>query len=187
MWLGVFYSIPTGRSSLWRLTCSPHPRNFSTSPAEIGLFASSPASFSALVGARGLLFTTASIALLLFSLLVPLWLWGAWWPNASTSDAGSSEGYWWRCYRCAAGCTEGCSSQPTTPYMAPCCLLSGRPELNRRLGGVLLLVYALLSYLRCRQLHHRHHRWTATSCDPDHHPATPPGDRARKPVPDLRI
>jgi beta-carotene ketolase (CrtW type) len=42
-----------------------------------------------------------------------------------------------------------------------------RPRLNDRLGAVALLLYAALPYSHCRAQHHRHHRLTATSADPD--------------------
>lgn len=46
-------------------------------------------------------------------------------------------------------------------------LWPARPRLNHRLGALALLLYAALPYGRCRSLHQRHHRLTATSADPD--------------------
>lgn len=46
-------------------------------------------------------------------------------------------------------------------------LWPGQPRLNDRLGALALLLYAGLSYRQCRAMHHRHHRLTATSADPD--------------------
>ncbi|MEB3259938.1 MAG: fatty acid desaturase [Cyanobacteriota bacterium] len=45
-----------------------------------------------------------------------------------------------------------------------------RPEVNRRIGQLALLLYAALPYERCRRNHVLHHRHAGTQRDPDHHP-----------------
>ncbi len=45
-----------------------------------------------------------------------------------------------------------------------------RPEANRRIGQLALLLYAALPYERCRRNHVLHHRHAGTHRDPDHHP-----------------
>ncbi len=49
-------------------------------------------------------------------------------------------------------------------------LWPARPSANERIGQLALLLYAALSYGRCRLNHNLHHRHAGTSQDPDHHP-----------------
>jgi beta-carotene ketolase (CrtW type) len=44
-----------------------------------------------------------------------------------------------------------------------------RPNANRRIGQLALLLYAALPYGRCHHNHGLHHRHAGTTLDPDHH------------------
>jgi beta-carotene ketolase (CrtW type) len=52
-------------------------------------------------------------------------------------------------------------------------LAPGRPRRNRVIGRVALMMYAGLDYDRMMPAHHRHHRHTGTSDDPDFSVASP--------------